>query len=396
MINLNLVTKIVNSKKMKNLILTGLLSFAVVSLSFGQLKVIAPDGDVRIGDVSGIPANKLDKLNVEGKVVAEVGFNVGSVANFDVAQTAAGKQTTFGHNGIGKFLLRTFQAGSDIQILGKKSNGTNQTYFMGKANGNVGIGTNDPQSNLHLAGNTARKGSAGMWVGPSDGNLKTNVAPYVKGLESVLKLNPVTYNYNGKGGIEDTETTHVGLIAQEYQKVAPDAISKFKYRASEEIESEDGGLSYKYGPEEEYLGIDPTQVMYMLVNAVKEQQKTITALQEEVKSMKSIGAASNSTPVNQISLLIEGNGSDKALLAQNAPNPFTSNTKIEYYIPKSVSNAVMSFTDITGKEIKSINIDKNGAGSLDVSIKEMPIGIYSYSLITDGQTIATKKMVLSR
>jgi len=114
-----------------------------------------------------------------------------------------------------------------------------------------------------------------------------------------------------------------------------------------------------------------------------------------VKSIKAAGI-SNTSNVNSLAVLIDGSNSEKAMLAQNTPNPFASNTSIEYFVPSSAKSAVMVFTDITGKEIKTMKIQENGVGSLDVSIKEMPIGIYSYSLIVDGQSIATKKMVLSR
>lgn len=417
MINLNLVTKIVNSKQMKNLILTGLVFVTAISFSFGQLKVVAPDGNVNLGDVSAITTAEQQKLNVGGSAyilgnTLRVGFkapNGDTKVQIGRDRVQAGNAfidtysqptggwvgrllsnasgvTTFSHKGVGQFQLRTFDANAPIWFI---TAGSATAAMAIQANGNVGIGTQSPGYKLHVNGNAGKPGG-GMWTAASDRLLKKDVQSYEMGLEDVLKLNPVTYQYNGKAGIEDTEKRHVGLIAQEYQKVAPDAVSKFSYT---EVFAQEDDQAYKTGKTEEFLAIDPSQITYMLVNAIKEQQEVITQLQEEVKNLKSTGVTSTAAST---SVLIQGSGSSKALLAQNTPNPFTSNTKIEYFVPEASNTASMSFTDITGKEIKNIAINSLGSGFLDVSIKEMPIGIYSYSLVVDGQTIATKKMVLSR
>lgn len=415
MINLNLVTKIVNSKQMKNLILTGLVFVTAISLSFGQLKVVAPDGNVNLGDVSAITTAEQQKLNVGGNInvignVARVGYKstkgqvslkigqsrtTNGLAFIDTHPTGGdwvgrllsndSGVTTFSHKGIGQFQLRTFDAAAPIYFV---TAGAPDAMAI-QPNGSVGIGVQAPAYKLHVNGAAAKPGG-GMWTNASDKRLKDDIQEYQMGLEDVLKLNPVSFTYNGKGGIKDTETRHVGLIAQEYQKVAPDAVSTF---AHTEIFMQEDDKAFKTGKTEEFLAIDASQITFMLVNAVKEQQKVISELQEEVRNLKSTGVTSTATST---SVLIDGNNSGKALLAQNTPNPFTSNTKIDYFIPETAKTALMSFTDITGKEIKRLAISNTGSGSLDVSIKEMPIGIYSYSLVVDGSTIATKKMVLSR
>ena len=50
----------------------------------------------------------------------------------------------------------------------------------------------------------------------------------IKTVNEVLRLNPVTYSYNGKAGIEGKQR-HVALIAQELQEVAPSLVSSFDY-----------------------------------------------------------------------------------------------------------------------------------------------------------------------
>lgn len=417
MINLNLVTKIVNSKQMKNLILTGLVVVAAISLSFGQLKVVAPDGNVNLGDITGIDDENQQKLNVGGNAMVGNNLQVGALSGADPVQVQVGLNrgvagnafidllastpdawngrfiantsgvTSFSHRGSSYFYLKCASVGSELWLGVKRA----PYALIIDGTGRIGMGgERAPQYDLHLDG-TAAKPGGGSWTNASDKRLKTNIVDYNMGLQEVLKLNPVYYNYNGKGGIKDTESRYVGLIAQEYQKIAPDAVKSFKHTEIITDGDPDDLRPTKTGKSEEYLALDPSQITFMLVNAIKDQQKVITELQEDVKNLKINGVNNVS---NTSSLLISG--SEKALLSQNTPNPFTSNTSIEYFIPSSSKTAEMIFTDITGKTIKSMSINHIGQGSLDVSIKEMPIGIYSYSLVVDGSSVVSKKMVLSR
>ena len=80
----------------------------------------------------------------------------------------------------------------------------------------------------------------------SDARLKTDVAPLDGGLDAVLDLRPVTYRW--RDGDADT---HLGLLAQEVREVLPEAVA-------------DPG-------EEGYLGVDYTELVAVLVDAVQDQ-----------------------------------------------------------------------------------------------------------------------------
>jgi len=406
-----------NKNKMKNVILTCLLTFTVISLSFAQLKVVAPDGNVGIG--TSAPSVK---LQVDGivKVLPRDGVINTAGTTDAVLQLGNGRPldgnayidlypksgagyigrflsnengvSTFSHLGAADFLLRTFKNTSKIRFITTTSTNLPKFAITVLPDGQVGIGTPNIVTTANAAltvGGDAYKPGGGAWKAPSDGKLKNVSGNFKKGLDAVLKLNPVVYKYNGEGGIEDTETEYVGLIAQEYQKIAPKAVSKFKYE--KEVYNESDMTFKKVGTVEEFLAIDPSQITYMLVNAVKEQQEIIKSLQSEIKNIKTNGISE--AVVNSTIVL---GGEERATLAQNSPNPFSANTSIKYSVPSNSKSAALLFTDISGKEIKRISIDHSGSGNLDVSIEDMPIGIYSYSLIIDGSTAATKKMVLSR
>jgi hypothetical protein len=93
------------------------------------------------------------------------------------------------------------------------------------------------------------------------------------------------------------------------------------------------------------------------------------------------------------SIKVELSNSDKIVLNQNEPNPFKDKTAIRYSIPDDVKQAEIIFFDNNGSVIKSILIETRGVGQLEVYSSNLSAGTYSYSLVADGISIDTKKMV---
>lgn len=132
--------------------------------------------------------------------------------------------------------------------------------------GNVGIGTTAPAYTLEVS-NTAAKPGGGSWIATSDSRLKQNVAPYTDGLTEVLSIKPMRYNYNSLSG-HDTALTYVGVIAQELQEIVPYMVGTFD----------------KEG--EEYLNVDNSAMIYMLINAVQELSALNDLQQAEISELK--------------------------------------------------------------------------------------------------------------
>jgi hypothetical protein len=164
--------------------------------------------------------------------------------------------------------------------------------------GYVGIGTTAPGYQLHLSADSAAKPGTATWTVASDARLKTDIYPYSKGLADILRLNPISYRYNGNGGIghekvrfTDLETgltvvtdivdttllskTFVGLIAQDVQPVVPEAVSSHKAR----LYSDD-----KF--DTELLDVNPHALTFMLINAVKELKTQVDALNQQIMALK--------------------------------------------------------------------------------------------------------------
>ena len=56
----------------------------------------------------------------------------------------------------------------------------------------------------------------------------------------------------------------------------------------------------------------------------------------------------------------------------------------------------MIIYDMSGKQIKQININERGKTSVNITSEGLAAGMYLYSLIADGKVISTKRMILTK
>ena len=314
--------------------------FTTLSLSnSGSLGVVmsAHAGKVGIGSIQYTNLN--DILHVYENDNATDGENGAliTVQNASGAYTSAatsemagirfkvGSYVPNGMNKAGMFFRRngTYGRGDLIFAINNVANTTNVTtadeVMRINSAGNVGIGTTIPNSKLHINESTtnpalrvqinggtqfivanngsvalynnaapafklqlnvdgAAKPTTNTWTVASDKNLKKDIKPFTGGLADVLKINPVWFTYNGKAGMPDD--TGVGVIAQELQKVAPFMVNEWEYVPQDEKTGEITGAP------EKYLAVNNGAMTYMLINAIKEQQKMIEELQKEIQELK--------------------------------------------------------------------------------------------------------------
>src|SRR5207237_3635168 len=110
------------------------------------------------------------------------------------------------------------------------------------------------------------------WVIASDERLKKDVTPFKDGIKILKKINPIKFHYNGKAEMP-TDKEFIGVIAQDVQKTAPYMVGTFHYK------NDDGNM-------EDYLDYDANALTYILVNSVKEQQKTIEEKDSRIESLE--------------------------------------------------------------------------------------------------------------
>lgn len=151
----------------------------------------------------------------------------------------------------------------------------NAVRMVIESTGEVGIGTQAPSYQLELSTDSAAKLSSNTWTVTSDERVKTNINDFQDGLDVIMDIRPVTYEYNGLGGYTEDGKMKVGIIAQELQPVAPymiDKVNKTLYPDDEE--------------ETELLNYNGHALAFVTVNAIQEQQEQIESLQAENDLLK--------------------------------------------------------------------------------------------------------------
>ena len=132
------------------------------------------------------------------------------------------------------------------------------------AGGNVGIGTTSPGYKLDVQTGSAEGyvvTATGAWGNSSDVRLKKNIEPMGSALDTVMALNPVTYNMNTES---NSDPVHMGFIAQDVEKLAPDLVSK----------GSNG-----------YMGLSYAMFTPMLTKAIQEQQGEISGLTNQTSAL---------------------------------------------------------------------------------------------------------------
>jgi hypothetical protein len=108
---------------------------------------------------------------------------------------------------------------------------------------------------------------ATAWSANSDERLKDIIAPITSALEGVQSLRAVRYSWKS----DDAKVPHVGLIAQDVQKVLPEVVQSSKLPLSDD--------------ETEYLTVAYTEVIPLLVAAIQELNAEIAELKSKLDSM---------------------------------------------------------------------------------------------------------------
>lgn len=82
-------------------------------------------------------------------------------------------------------------------------------------------------------------------------------------------------------------------------------------------------------------------------------------------------------------------------LGQNRPNPFSESTVIEITLPETVGEAALYIYDMQGSQKMKLDVEGRGNTSVTVDSRTLEAGMYLYSLIADGEEIATKRMIIT-
>jgi hypothetical protein len=287
---------------------------------------------------------------------------------------------------------------------------------------NTALRAISPNLSGYLAGDfTGTVNINGMVVLTSDFNLKENISSLNNATNLLDQLNPVSFTYKQSGIYDRMEMAtgnQFGLIAQEVELILPELVKNVIFPA------EYDSMGVEVAASINYKTLNYDALIPILVAGHKEQatiidsmstandslQSQITDLNDRLTQLENclsgilpfLCQMSNSAiqPTQeevqiQLRTAINVNLSDRnaIVLNQNVPNPFAESTVITYSIPATVQKAQIHFYDGQGKLINSVDVIERGNGQLNVFANDLSSGVYTYSLVADGQVVATKRMI---
>ena len=246
----------------------------------------------------------------------------------------------------------------------------------------------------------------------SDQTAKTNVTDLSGSLNKVLQMRGVEFDWDTAANPEMRldSLRHVGFIAQEIELIEP----LVTFMGDDSLVHVDYAKIVPIAVEaiKELNGV--VEIQDSIINALEtenaDQQATIDDLNNRLSQLEnclsgilpylcqlSNNAIQANTPAAQEevrkNLNVTLSSRNTIILDQNVPNPFAEQTVINFSIPETVQKAQIHFYDGMGKLIQSVDVAERGLGSVTVFGSDLSSGMYTYTLVADGQAVATKKMM---
>lgn len=122
--------------------------------------------------------------------------------------------------------------------------------------------------------------------------------------------------------------------------------------------------------------------------------KSINELSEELAELK--GTSRNKVKALSETTAIDNNITDIDMVRmdQNKPNPFSESTVIGLNIPVKTLKANIFIYDLSGKQVKNIQVGERGETNITVYAGELGSGMYIYTLVVDGKVAVTRRMIV--
>jgi hypothetical protein len=229
----------------------------------------------------------------------------------------------------------------------------------------------------------------------SDEKLKENVSDFGEATSLLSTLHPKQYQFSTDDrfkGLHLPKGKHYGLIAQEVEKVMPELVKESKQMLHPLTLDSSNRHNPKASKEfikikaVNYTGLIPVMIRSMqeMDSTLREKDKQILELKKEIDEIKEI-----------VSRLDRSyNPTTSAWMTQNTPNPVIAGTTIKYFIPQDIRAARILISNAKGQQIQVYNV--SGTGTVNFSAATLPSGTYTYTLVGDGETLSTKKLIIAR
>lgn len=212
--------------------------------TFGTEKMrVLPNGNVGIGTPN--PTNKLQ---------VHIGY-IEISDNFDNV-----------------LLSRNTAQGRNFQLIGTAMGWDQTGIYLGGYNQNNPGGAYSSATRIYAGGQYGSLPiSATAFTVVSSKRFKQNIQPVAYGLDAVLKMRPVQYDYI----FEKSHQVHLGLIAEEMNQLIPEVVVKQDKNGQETTDV--NGTT---------MGINYTDLTPVLIKAIQEQQAQIEALNKKIEVLE--------------------------------------------------------------------------------------------------------------
>ena len=151
----------------------------------------------------------------------------------------------------------------------------NRTIHVGAGNG-ISVGDDEVNMSGSYSGSFSATGNITAYS--SDVRLKDNIVTISNPIEKLKSIGGYSYTWNEEasaavGFTPESKDEH-GVIAQEIQKVIPDAVTSAPFDTDEDGNSKSG---------EDYLTVRYERIVPLLIEAIKDQQAQIDKLKEQLQ-----------------------------------------------------------------------------------------------------------------
>jgi hypothetical protein len=180
----------------------------------------------------------------------------------------------------GRFCIRSIQSTATPDTITEVFTVDNGNVYC---TGNMGVGTNAPPVKFYVSGDIASTGDITAYY--SDIRLKDIHSNINNPLDIINNLNGFYYTPNELAkslGINKNKM-EIGLSAQDVQKVLPELVNIAPF---DMMVDEDGKIISKSG--NNYLTISYERIVPILIEGIKEQNKKISNLENEINEIKKI------------------------------------------------------------------------------------------------------------
>ncbi|PTX63734.1 putative secreted protein (Por secretion system target) [Kordia periserrulae] len=212
----------------------------------------------------------------------------------------------------------------------------------------------------------------------SDKRLKENIQAEENMLDKLSQLETVSYTFKQNEHLNLPSQLQHGFLAQNLEEVFPELVTTINKPTFDKENKQTGSFEYK--------AVNYTGLISVLTSSLNEMNNKVTVLETEIADLRNELATTKNK--------LEGNNDTEVgfTMDQNRPNPFTNQTTINYTLP-SDAKATISVFDMSGKFIRDYNLTSQ-KGQVIISSNEIGKGMFIYSLVSNGEIMVTKKMIV--